>query len=1214
MEKSITNTLFRFVTLRAPERLENEENYSIRSSIPEDSVIVSEINSVAITSEKERVFALKRAAENYKNTDFIIKDKATLISLVGEDLYSFSMWLRKERNTSSEEEIAEKVREVANIPRDREVTILWDNLFLQMITKTDTTLRENIQRIISAVNLRKKIDELEFKGKTKELANAKIVAPTFFSKIELTEKSSGKKATVNDLFQKETSLNYANIHLQHLESLEKELELIQKSYDKANTIAKKNYDSNFENETKRAYERATKVTKKFIDPLTNEEVTYYVYEDLELPEYNFEPIDELNISSYYKGNLSQSLNDIQDYFVEDLYLTTLEDLKKLLIEDKIKTNDIVFKYADLNITNRVGEGGVVYKGVNNNITSSSGTFNLLSAGTHETKILYIMLFGIPQVLDVIKSEYKVTFTNGTSIEKSVFYMDMMATGILKIDIFNTFGNYFNPDIEYLNFTFEATFNCTNNQKLTLTGSADITRSSLVIDDPGSGQQNPGHSMYPNTDFMHNDGWDTLNFPTMAPFKVMSDIGFSSRGRNPNNFNVSGNGTYQLVTVNPDDAESEGDNNDEVEIEKYGLKRLGIADYRRVEQDVCCYVPGEVSHIENIMAREYKERTTRRLRRSEETLTSTKEREIENLTDTTTTERFEMNQEIYQMTTQQNSLGVQGGLSWNSRGAGPSGFINTDMAYSSSKDNSNTQAVNYAKEVTERALERVVNKVKEERITKIIDEFSEENIHGFDNKKGVDHVSGVYRWVDKIYENRVINYGKRLMYEFAIPEPAAFHRFAMDRKNTTENDLVEPKDPRIGDGKVKIETSADITETNYHHWAGIYNAEIMAPPSKFIYVSGGFTDFGSSGNYIKEYNHTGAKSFSVDIPENYKAISYNGSFGFAYVRVAYEQTRGILTIGKNKGGSHDIFLTNTVGANKTNSINGNLDGIINKLEAGFYGIDVGAVSVSLEVKCERTSEIYYQWQIDVFNAIITAYEEKLREYNEKKEQLKALQKEKSFVNPLFYREIENTMLKKSCMEYFLKNEQIGIEALLISDTHNVRANYTNSSLGSYADRVKFLEQAFEWDIMSYSFYPFYWAEKRKWLEYYTTECDDPLFKSFLQSGMARVIVTVRPGFEETVNWFLETGEVWSGEEAPTINDPLFKDIIDELEVIEGQLEKTWQSRVPTSLTVLQAGSIGLDVQGLPCDDDCGDYGFDSDGKTLNPIKQTNNKIGGEDQPA
>ena len=45
---------------------------------------------------------------------------------------------------------------------------------------------------------------------------------------------------------------------------------------------------------------------------------------------------------------------------------------------------------------------------------------------------------------------------------------------------------------------------------------------------------------------------------------------------------------------------------------YGVTNLGIADFRRVEQEVCCYVPGEVSHIENIMAREFKERSTRSL--------------------------------------------------------------------------------------------------------------------------------------------------------------------------------------------------------------------------------------------------------------------------------------------------------------------------------------------------------------------------------------------------------------------------------------------------------------------------------------------------------------------------------------------------------------------------------------------------------------------------
>lgn len=1210
MKDSITNTLFRFVTLRAPERLETGESDSIRASLPNDSSIISAINQANISSERERIASLKSAAENYKKAPSFIKDKASLISLVGEDLYSFSMWLRKERNTSSEEEIAKEAREAGNLPDNKTVTILWDNLFYHMITKSDASLRENIQRIITAVNLLKKIDKEEFRGKTKELANAKIIAPDFFSKIEATEKPSGRKAPVNDLFQKETSLIYANTHLQLLESLEKEMELIQKSYDKANAIAKKEYDADFEKETKLAYERATKVKKSYIDPETGREITYYVYENLELPEYNFEPIDELDIASYYKGNLSRSLKDIQEDFFEDLHLTTLEDLKNLLKEDKIKTNDIVFKYADLKTTNRVGEGGVVYKSLNNNVTSSSGTFNILSTGAYDAKSLYIMLFGIPQELPVISSQYKVTFPDNTSVQKTLFTQSMVSSAILKIDIFNTPGNYFNPGNEHLSFAIEATFNCSNNQKLTLTGNASINRTQLIIDNPGSGQPNPGLIVNPDYSFQHNDGWDTLNFPNMAPFKVMSDIGFSSKGNNanPNNFNVAGNGTYQLISLDINDPGNEGGNggNEDEHIEKYGLKRLGIADYRRVEQDVCCYVPGEVSHIENIMAREYKERTTRRLRRTEDTLTSSKERETENLTDTTTTERFEMNQEIYQMTSQQNSLGVQGGIRWDSQGAGPSGFVTTDMAYSSSKDNSNTQAVNYAKEVTERALERVVNKIKEERITKIIDEFSEENIHGFDNKKGDNHISGVYRWVDKIYENRIINYGKRLMYEFAIPEPAAFHRFATDRKNTAENNLVEPKDPRVGDGTVRIEKPSDITETNYQHWAAIYNADIEPCPKQYITLGKAI-----SGSYSGSNSRVEFFSFSdeITIPDGYMATSGKVNASASHDGSASHQ-KILVQIGDINASSGQGSPISYSSSSSYSSFNKSFESSV-PVSVTYSNHFSGSVNFS--VHCERTTNMFNQWRIDTFKAIITAYEEKLREHNEKKEQLKALQKERATINPLFYREIENTMLRKSCMEYFLKDNQIGINDLLESGSDNIRANYSNSDLGAYADRVKFLEQAFEWDIMSYKFYPFYWAEKSKWVEYYTTECDDPLFKSFLQSGMARVIVTVRPGFEAAVNWFLETGEVWNGEEAPTIDDPLFKDIVDELEVVDGVVEDTWQSRVPTSLTVIQAGSIGLDVQGLPCDVDCGDYGFDSDGNSLNPIKQTDTKIGDSDQP-
>ncbi len=104
-------------------------------------------------------------------------------------------------------------------------------------------------------------------------------------------------------------------------------------------------------------------------------------------------------------------------------------------------------------------------------------------------------------------------------------------------------------------------------------------------------------------------------------------------------------------------------------------------------------------------------------------------------------------------------------------------------------------------------------------------------------------------------------------------------------------------------------------------------------------------------------------------------------------------------------------------------------------------------------------------------------------------------------------------------------------------------------------------------------------------------------------MARVIVTVRPGFEEAVNWFMKTGQVWNGGQVTTLDDPLFISIVEELRTTTGTVEETWESRVPTSLTVIQAGSLGLEVtQALPCDDDCKDYKlFDSDG---NPVLDTN----------
>ena len=136
---------------------------------------------------------------------------------------------------------------------------------------------------------------------------------------------------------------------------------------------------------------------------------------------------------------------------------------------------------------------------------------------------------------------------------------------------------------------------------------------------------------------------------------------------------------------------------------------------------------------------------------------------------------------------------------------------------------------------------------------------------------------------------------------------------------------------------------------------------------------------------------------------------------------------------------------------------------------------------------------------------------------------------------------------------------------------------NDNLDQYTALAKFLEQAFEWSIKDYTFYPYYWADRNEWQKMYLTENTDPLFRSFLQAGMARVIVTVKPGFEEAVQYFLTTGQVWFGGDTPVIGDPLYMSIAQEMKEPTGKPQGNyWITRIPTTLTILQSKSTGLDV--------------------------------------
>jgi hypothetical protein len=130
-------------------------------------------------------------------------------------------------------------------------------------------------------------------------------------------------------------------------------------------------------------------------------------------------------------------------------------------------------------------------------------------------------------------------------------------------------------------------------------------------------------------------------------------------------------------------------------------------------------------------------------------------------------------------------------------------------------------------------------------------------------------------------------------------------------------------------------------------------------------------------------------------------------------------------------------------------------------------------------------------------------------------------------------------------------------------------------------VQFLEQAFEWEKISYLLYPYFYGDKSRWMETYDhfdNELNDTSFVAFLRAGYARVLVPVRDAYRDAVLQFLYSRKPWSGGSAPVIGDDLYLPIYEELRnqtdeyhdaVPEGE---PWEFVLPTSLIYLQQDSI------------------------------------------
>lgn len=657
----------------------------------------------------------------------------------------------------------------------------------------------------------------------------------------------------------------------------------------------------------------------------------------------------------------------------------------------------------------------------------------------------------------------------------------------------------------------------------------------------------------------------------------------------------------------------------------GVTALGFGDLRVVKQVGPRYEPGEIAHIENVMATESRERiheestvTEETTRREEQTTTIEKE-------DLQTTRRSEIKNETEKVINEQ--WGIETGVNVSAKYGPVSVDANFGYSRQESKEKSERTAVEVSQEITKQATRRVEKQVTTETIKRIREEITERNSHAFDNDTG-DHITGIYRWLDKTYRMDVHEYDQpRLMFEFLVPDPAAGYRYAQRAKPKT-NAAEKPVKPQAvrfksedwttpdveegverEDGEpVYLERLSydDITPTNYQWYATHYGAEdVPEPPAEYQYKttrltqkeqsgsegSGGYNDEVSDRDFTDFGNHD---TKHVDIPDGYEVSRVR------FVSdTMYRLNRGIAATIRVSAGTQPseriqvipytdeedkakppswltfVFKGSEIGP-KYVDVDDREDNNYDRLPVSVMARNVDDYNVIALVRLERTDQRLRKWKAEVHKAIKRAYEERRREYESEVEAARIGEGVTiEGQNPKKNRQTERTELKRGAIE-LLEGETLDYDAVTTPSESDSVEFPEIDELDSLRRDVQFFEQAFEWTEGTYVFYPYYWADPDTWVEKMNRTNTDTQFEAFLTAGAARFVVPVRPGFEQNVLLFMQTGVPFFREGTiDDVNDRRYQDIVSELREQDGAKRGSeytgnhWFNTVPTSLVKLQA---------------------------------------------
>lgn len=581
-----------------------------------------------------------------------------------------------------------------------------------------------------------------------------------------------------------------------------------------------------------------------------------------------------------------------------------------------------------------------------------------------------------------------------------------------------------------------------------------------------------------------------------------------------------------------------------------VEPYAVGDLQMVRQRLLRYSAGEIARIENVMRGERKEVSSRQGRQRLD-VQEKRSGDLQAFESEEGDERVSLLEEVSRTVAGKAVTDAYDGFT-TSYGPPTQATLNGQRVRTTKAGEAGGDDVTrYARTILGRTVNRISRKVESVRASSTLSHVEDKVVSVIDNSRGGGNLSAVYRWVNKIYEARVVNYGNRLIMEFVVPRPAAGYLARHCHGRGRHADAVPVPPAQMG-----YHTFRDVTAKTYPTVCAYYGVTDISPPPFPRTVSaalraGDETQISIPAGYDAEIAFAGFVSASASpapaILVGSQAVAANG------------EPTGLIPAGERTALPVSVADMPAAGSPPVPA-----DGLVN-----------------IEINCMPTERSLVEWQIGIYGAVVQAYEQKV-------ERWLAAAAEGAVPTPrrppLAWREIERHTLKRECERLLLERT-----ALMTGEAGSSPPSSPPAAEADAPRYLQFLETRLEWQEMTYQYHD----GPDGWLADRGGDGEDPQFGRFLAADRARVLVPVKPESAFAFLYFFASGMIWSGADWLVAVNPGDVDVADDLKRAsrdcdtERTVGQPWEVVVPTAMQVLDgcdrgAGGADLDlpVAGAP----------------------------------